>query len=441
MKKIIPTTDEAKKFLKEKGLTMCDDQIYIAGKQAIKCINNEGYIVMARLNDLRKMTTPRAFNKGNPYTLDNIKHYIKLNNIDIKLKDGQKYNGKSENLIFICKKHGEFEKCWNALQGGQHCPICNKSINKLYDGNRLSALRPDLIKYFVNPEDANNYTVKSAKKALLKCPNCGKERYMNIYHLSNRRFSCPNCDDGISIPEKFCRAILNQLNLNYDTEKVFNWASNKKYDFFIENKYIIECHGIQHYDKGFSKLSGKSVRLENENDNQKYDLAIKNKILPENYIVIDCRYSDFEYLKMQFKNSLYNYFDLSNINWEDVNTFCLNSISIEAIKLWNNGIQSTNQIGYKLKVSASCVRNYLKKGAESNLCDYTIEEAKRIAYKKTRRKPNIVLQFDLKGDLIREYSSVKEAIKHTGASYSGISTAVSKNKPYYNCIWKYKTRT
>ena len=49
---------------------------------------------------------------------------------------------------------------------------------------------PNLIQYFVNQEDAFKYALYSNKKALLKCPMCGKEREMQIAKLADRGFNC-----------------------------------------------------------------------------------------------------------------------------------------------------------------------------------------------------------------------------------------------------------
>ena len=46
-----------------------------------------------------------------------------------------------------------------------------------------------------------------------------------------------------------------------------------------------------------------------------------------------------------------------------------------------------------------------------------------------------VLQFDLKGNLIKEWISYGEAHR---AGYKGIQGAIKKNKPYKGYIWKRK---
>lgn len=208
----------------------------------------------------------------------------------------------------------------------------------------------------------------------------------------------------------------------------------KRYDFWVENKYIIECHGIQHYKQKFKNTLMKEI----ENDNLKYKLAIDNGILFENYIVIDCRESNFDYLKTQFIKSLSNFFNLDNIIWEKVNEFCLTSIAIQTIELWNNGLKSTTKIVKELKISESAVRTYLKKGVESGLCDYYPKQQLNIV-KFISSRCKSVLQYDLENNFIREYVSCTEASKQTGTHRSKISLVASGNrKTAGGFIWKFK---
>lgn len=441
MKKRI--SEEIDKILKEYGYQRCKDGIYKDVHSPIKCIDNEGYIVMAILVVLRKNNFPSRIHVCNPYTLDNIKHYISLNNIKYKLKDGQKYKGTFEKLTFICEKHGEFLKSWDDFSHKSYCGKCSGGIKEVWDGNRLSIIRPDLIKYFINPEDANNYSFSSNKKLLLRCPDCGKEKKTAINDLSSCGFRCPNCSDGISIPEKYARSILNQLKVDYIPEMKFEWSGNKRYDFYVGNKYIIEIHGEQHYKKNcFGKDN--TVKLEDvqKNDLIKKELAIKNGILFENYIEIPCINSYSADLKKQFIKYLSKHFDLSEINWSEANKFCMNSLMEEACKLWSDGIRNITEIAKILNVHDDTIRNYLKRGKRSNLCDYDAKEQSKLgSIKSGKKKGKPVLQYDSEGNFIKEYPSATEASIQIGINNKNISL-VASGKSYRKkaggFMWKYK---
>lgn len=69
------------------------------------------------------------------------------------------------------------------------CPVCyGQLVIKGY--NDLATVRPELIQYFVNPEDASTVTQFAETKKLMKCPNCNYERLMLISNLAKRGFSC-----------------------------------------------------------------------------------------------------------------------------------------------------------------------------------------------------------------------------------------------------------
>ena len=90
------------------------------------------------------------------------------------------------------------------------------------------------------------------------------------------------------------------------------------------------------------------------------------------HIEIDCRKSDFKYLKEQFIESLSPYFDLYNINWNNVykHTF-ESSILIEICNYYNKTKESPSKIGIIFNVNKTTVRKYLKTGNKLNICNYT----------------------------------------------------------------------
>lgn len=201
------------------------------------------------------------------------------------------------------------------------CPYCsNRKVLKGF--NDIWTTNPELAKLLNNPEDGYKYMQFSKHRVDWKCPNsdCNeiiankKISDVNLYGLS-----CPKCSDGVSYPEKVMYIFLKQLNENFEYQKTFKWSNNKRYDFYIEDKsIIIETHGRQHYSEhGFYKLGGKTLKEEQENDSLKESLAKSNGI--KNYIVIDCRKSNFEFIKNNIINSkLSEFFDLDKINWNEI---------------------------------------------------------------------------------------------------------------------------
>lgn len=81
---------------------------------------------------------------------------------------------------------------------------------------------------------------------------CGKERDVLGLSLRNHRsLSCgnhPNISKGnVKISE-----LLDEAGIDYEIEKKFSSCKDKTYlpfDFYVNNKYLIEYDGEQHYDK------------------------------------------------------------------------------------------------------------------------------------------------------------------------------------------------
>lgn len=280
------------------------------------------------------------------------------------------------------------------LESGKGCSICCKSPRKVVKGiNDIATTNPEMIKYFVNIDDVYNCTKSSGKTTLAKCPCCGFERMYRINDLYSKGFSCPKCNikDGFSFPEKFMTNVLDRLKengqLNYYkcqyTKVNAKWCGRYKYDFYFElndKKYIIETHGEQHY-VDINRKGGRTLEEEQENDKVKEQLALKNGI--DEYITLDCRRTDLNFIKNSIMNSKLNdLFDLSSINWE---LCCINSRSNkvkEVCDYWHlhNEINNENiyivDLAKIFNVSTTTITNYLKQGTEIEWCNYHPKQCK-----------------------------------------------------------------
>ena len=123
---------------------------------------------------------------------------------------------------------------------------------------------------------------------------------------------------------------------------------------------IIEVNGEQHYKKATG--SWKENRNEQWNDLFKYKCA---KSYVDNYIVIDCRYSELEWIKENIMKELNNYFDLNRVDWKLAWEESQNSLCIKALELWENGF-SQKEISEKINVHKDTVRNWLRKMGVEN---------------------------------------------------------------------------
>ena len=323
---------------------------------------------------------------------DTIAYYIEVElglNID-EIWDWKKNNGlninpynltygSSKKIWIKCqnkKYHGSYEVACKHFHNGSGCPYCFHIHGKVHYFDSLGFLYHNVAKMIVE-DRRNNLTYMdtysicplSEKRYYYKCLKCGKysDKAVQLNVLVKNLTSCKFCSDGISIPNKFMTNILNQLNIDFITElssKKFSGKNYFYYDFYLP-KYnmIIEVNGLQHYE---IKHKGRTLEEEQMNDLFKYKCA-KNHV--DNYIVIDCRYSELEWMKENIVKELNEYFDLSNIDWKLAWEESQNSLCVKTWELWNNGF-SISKISNILKLSDATIRKYLKIGTSIGACDY-----------------------------------------------------------------------
>ena len=162
------------------------------------------------------------------------------------------------------------------------------------------------------------------------------------------------------------------------SKNTFKWCKDYRYDNYIDKiNCIIETHGIQHYEES-SGIFWTELQKTQDNDFTKEWTARGNSIA--NYIIIDCRKSNINWIKDSIMKSrlpkLLN-FKESDINWLKCHEWACNSLVKVVCNLWNCGTDNVSKIGEKLKLHRDTIARYLKQGVELGWCDYDPEEEKR----------------------------------------------------------------
>ena len=282
-------------------------------------------------------------------------------------------------IDFNCGHKPQYIHPDSYMTGHNRCRFCTNQRTIEFE-NDIYTKRPDLIPYFKYESDSIGIAVTSNKTVQCVCPICGKEKKYKVSLLSHGGFACDNCRDSKSFPEKVMGNILDDLNIEYQTEVRFEWCvfeiDNKQcngyYDIVIESmKTIIEMDGLFHYkETEFGSLE--IIKLKDEN---KTKLALENgyKIYR-----VNCGYLDqsqkYKWTKDNILKTLGNVFDLSTINWDSIYKRSDKPIIQTASELWNEGY-STNYITSKLHVSVSCLVDILNRGHKLGICSYTKEES------------------------------------------------------------------
>lgn len=367
------TQDYIRNAYKEKGYELISEYYNVNSKLYV--IDNEGYICTSRWCKFEQGREPNKFHKSNPYTIQNIKLWMETNAIGYELLSTEYKSADKDKLLFKCSKcSNEFYMSWSKFKQGERCPYCCNSPQKIELGiNTIWDTDKWMCDLGVSEEDAKKYSHSSGKKIKVKCPNCGKEKYITPNKIYSRKTISCVCNYGVSYPEKFIVSLLDQLDVKYEREYTPKWDGYKRYDFYLPNyDCIIECHGEQHY-----KYTGRGRSLKEEQDNDKYkrELALQNGIY--NYIELDCRKSNLESIKNSvIQSQLSKLFNLSDISWLKCEEFALSNRVKEICDYWNQKEEweTTTNISKKFNLSSTTIKEYLKYGDGLGWCIYNPKE-------------------------------------------------------------------
>lgn len=177
---------------------------------------------------------------------------------------------------------------WSREKFIEHCSIIYKDK---FDYSHL-----------VDSDFKNAWTLIS-----IKCNNCGKffERVLSYFRTG--RTGCYYCERGASKGETLCKEVLNELDINYICEYMFD-KNRYRYDFqlcYNGINYIIEYDGAQHFE--YISLFHETIEIFEERrevDVLKTNMCIKNKMV---MIRIDYTNNTFD----KVKNHILNGFKLS----------------------------------------------------------------------------------------------------------------------------------
>lgn len=364
----------------------------LSGSKCPKCSNKNKSIKSRKTNDeFLKLYNEKIHNDN----IEFLENYIS-NHTDILVR---------------CKIDGyEWPTTPHELLTGHGCPVCDgKTVIKGI--NDIATIRPDLVKYFNNIEDAYSFTIKSTKKCKLHCINCGYPKSMKIQDFTSKGFPCPICGDGVSYPNKFSRAFLSQLPIQkFIPEYSPKWANGRRYDNYFEyngKSYILEMDGGFHYqDKKFQSAEETQII-----DEQKNLMAYENNI---ELIRIECKKSEKDYIKNNIlKSKLNSIFDLSYIDWDKCNESACNSLVKEVCNSYNNIIKNQDELAFMYHISSQTIRKYLKIGYDLGWCQY-------------KPKSNIHINVYIQDCLIHSFSSIRECEKNMKLIYPNIF--LSRNK-------------
>ena len=340
------------------------------------------------------------------------------------------------------------------------CPVCghrkNMRIAHLLDQRfycdycqSIFAKRNDLVGFFASEDAAKKISYGSAKKLLMRCPDCGREKMVPAVQLYRDGFHCDRCGDTISYPERFMCSVLSEAGIQYETQvtrNVLSWCDKFRYDFYIPSQsMIIETNGEQHYNESFKYCGGKSLLEVQQNDSLKKEKALMNGI--KHYVCINCMYSNPDWIRKEIECSLLaELIDLKNVDWLRCAKTAMKSVAKTICLYWKEHEMecSTSDLARLFNLSNDCIVKYLKCGTEIGWCHYDAEKELRkanAATKKTCSKPVMVMKH---GTTLGEFESVAELVRQSfdlfGEQFAsaGISGACrGKYSHHHGYVFKY----
>jgi len=290
------TCKDVKQYIRSLGYELISeltDNEYIKTKQKIVLKDKDGYYYVSIINRLENESIPLLAHKSNPYSIQNIKLWCKINNKPFDLVDGQEYIKSENNLKWKCLKDGckeIFEATWICISAGRGCPFCNGRQVGL--SNCLATKNLEMASQWHQTlnKDFTPYdiTCNSMKRVWWLCKDCGHEWFVSPNARSRNNSGCPQCK--ASKGEKQLDLILTKYNTPHYSQYTFNdllgiGGGILKFDvpvFWDEEKtklrMLIEYDGEQHFKWIKGMMTKKQFESLQINDERKNNYCKNNNI-------------------------------------------------------------------------------------------------------------------------------------------------------------------
>ena len=270
-----------KNKLKENECELLSDD-YKDNKTKLILKDKYGYIYYQSYNQFSRNKNPLKWSKFNPYSIYNIKNYLKINNINLEILSDKYVNSKSK-LLFKCSCGENFKVSMDAIlyEGKIMCNKCSgkekwtvEKINKYIEEHNIEVV-------------LLSTKIKNLDEPLIWRCKCGNIYNCSIHHfIGANQHRCSSCSRIQSKYEYLIGEYLKKNKINYRTEYKFEDCKNIRslpFDFaiFDENdnvKILIEADGEQHYKKIDFYGGEEELKKQQNRDNIKTQYCKDNNI-------------------------------------------------------------------------------------------------------------------------------------------------------------------
>nr|DAO49382.1 MAG TPA: restriction enzyme [Caudoviricetes sp.] len=224
------TLESAKEVFLNRDLFLEDDQEYKSTKTKMDCYDSDGYKYSLCVGEVKDKRTIRfqPFGRHNPYTLENIRNFMKLNNLQSELLSTEKPKGEKDKMLFRCKCGNTFSLHFNHLlmTKKDKCNACSSKER----GDERVYLTPDFVNEKIKPFgykliktdnfdyrqchiiDKDGYKYKAVYRNLIEGCTPIKFSKMNPYTIENMKLYIKENNLPITLLEKNGR----ELNIRGD---------------------------------------------------------------------------------------------------------------------------------------------------------------------------------------------------------------------------------
>lgn len=188
--------DEVREIVDSKGFELISEE-YVNNRKKLIVRDCNGYYYEILLQSLLRNIFPLKFYKYNPYTIQNIKLWCKLNNKPFELLSNE-YKGNKQKLKWQCLKAGcneIFEMTFDNIQNNHGCGYCDGKQAGL--SNCLATKNPELAKQWhpilngaLTPYDV---TANSGIYVWWRCSKNPKHEWHTTITDRNNGKGCPYC--------------------------------------------------------------------------------------------------------------------------------------------------------------------------------------------------------------------------------------------------------
>lgn len=117
---------------------------------------------------------------------------------------------------------------------------------------------------YVKHEDLFNYRYTSKKLITTKCPNCSREKKIQVIDLLKDNYSCQCSKQYSSFGGRLTQSYLDIMGIDYIREYSFKDLGRKRFDFYLPDyNTVLEVHGVQHYQEVTGYMNHKKTKQNN----------------------------------------------------------------------------------------------------------------------------------------------------------------------------------